>query len=95
MHSVDEYGERSEIVIEIFSEGSARVTSLTCAESAGALSISEERKLVFLPSSAPFEVAGRILSAVVDLSQNHISDSMKEFIVFETHDRGHAKDLTK
>lgn len=87
--TTDEYGEDSNIVIEIFSEGRARVSGNRYIAETDKSQHSEERTIYFSSEECDAKVASRVLCAIVDMQENHVSSSFSEFV------REHSRSITQ
>jgi len=76
----DPYGEISEIVLNVFAEGKITVESQRRQASDGALIEQATKALHFAFDEPEDRIAGRVLSALVDSTQNVIADYFGDFL---------------
>lgn len=76
----DAHGEGGDVVIEVFSEGRGLITASRRGHADDELLHREERTIYFDSQEHPSQIAGRLLSALVDIQENPVCDAFQTFV---------------
>lgn len=86
--TADESGQSSDVIIEVFAEGRAVVTASRYDGVDMELQHREERTLYFSPEDHASGIAGRVLSAIVDINENDVAEAFQKFTRSATQEIG-------
>lgn len=78
--NADSYGVSSELVIDIFPEGRARLIASWYENGSDEPGNRMEKILYFSGSDTPGNVAGRILAGIVCINDNQVAESFDRFV---------------
>ncbi|MCD1624333.1 hypothetical protein K7H93_15695 [Citromicrobium bathyomarinum] len=84
----DAHGISSEIVIDLFAEGRASVTATWYEGKTMDVGNREARDLYFSGSETASNVAGRVLSAMLDCRENEVAEEMRRFVEAKGRETG-------